>query len=108
MSAWSYMCHLLCVMQLLYCTIVCPYMCGVGDNSFFSRKIKTYVLFTFSDETKTTPTPSTSLMSQKWIPPNDDTPLESEAYDVDEYINTDDEVGACVVNVLVGKTGLVP
>lgn len=51
-----------------------------------------------SDDVEATPTSSTngagnvSLMAQKWVPPDDDIPLESDALDVDEYINTEDEV----------------
>eukprot|EP00731_Ephydatia_muelleri_P028703 Em0020g347a len=51
-----------------------------------------------SDDVEATPTSSTegtgnvSLMAQKWVPPDDDIPLEMDALDVDEYINTEDEV----------------
>ena len=59
---------------------------------------RVHFLFSCSDDVEATPTSSTngagnvSLMAQKWVPPDDDIPLESDALDVDEYINTEDEV----------------
>ena len=69
-----------------------------------------------SDDVEATPTSSTegtgnvSLMAQKWVPPDDDIPLEMDALDVDEYINTEDEViqvYVCIHVCVICECGIV-